>query len=682
MCGIAGSVAIRDDVPPPALADLAAMVEALRHRGPDESGLYRDRRAGLGHTRLSIIDLVTGQQPLSDESGTTWVVFNGEIYNYVELRAELAALGHRFRTQSDTEVIVHAYAQWAEGAFVRFNGQFAVALWDSAEERLVLARDRLGVRPIYLCEHAGRLWFASEVKAIFAGDRSIPRALDPLGLAETFTFWTTTAPQVVFTGVTELEPGHVRTISRGGTEDRAFWEPRYPVDEVTAFPGTLDEAAERVRAALEDSVRLRMLRSDVPVGSYLSGGLDSSLVAALGRRAKGDRFCTYSIRFEDAEYDETPFQRTMAAFIESDHREIMVRREDIANVFPEVVYHAECPLLRTAPAPLYLLSRLVRESGIKVVLTGEGADEMFAGYDLFREGKVRRFWGHQPDSSIRPRLLDRLYPYLGRSPVAQRTMAREFFGRGRERWAEPGFAHQTRWRPAAALQRLFAADLRREANRLDVTERLLATLPRDFRRWSFLAQDQYLEVRTLLSGYLLSSQGDRMLMAHSVEGRFPFLDVDLVELANSLPPSYKLRGLDEKHVLKRAAKGLVPAEIIGRPKQPYRAPDALSFVGVGAPDWVAEVVSERAVTEAGIFDPAAVGRLWRTCRSHPSGAQFSNADNMALVGVLSTGLLFERLVRRAPDRSATSQFQTVVDRLPIRDAGDALLPGAREILST
>jgi asparagine synthase (glutamine-hydrolysing) len=671
MCGIAGSVALNDELPPPALEDLSAMVGALRHRGPDEFGLYRDRRVGLGHARLSIIDLATGQQPLANESRSTWVVFNGEIYNYVELRTELVARGHRFRTKSDTEVIVHAYEQWADGAFARFNGQFAVALWDSVGETLVLARDRLGVRPIYLCEHAGRLWFASEVKAIFAGDLSIPRKFDPLGFAETFTFWTTTAPQGVFAGVTELEPGHVRTISHGRVEDRAFWETRYPVDERTTFAGSLEEAGERVRAALEDSVRLRMLRADVPVGSYLSGGLDSSLVAAIGRQVKGDRFHTYSIRFEDVEYDETSFQRTMAAFIESDHHEVTVRREDIAAVFPEVVLHAERPLLRTAPAPLFLLSRLVHESGIKVVLTGEGADEMFAGYDLFREAKIRRFWGRRPASRIRPRLLERLYPYLTRSPVAQRAIAREFFGRGRERWAEPGFSHQTRWQPAAALQRLFAANLRHEASRLDVTERLLAALPAEFRKWSFLAQDQYLEVRTLLSGYLLSSQGDRMLMAHSVEGRFPYLDVELVELANSLPPSYKLRGLDEKHVLKRAAAGLVPEEILRRPKQPYRAPDALSFVGAATPDWVTEIVSEHAVAEAGVFDPAAVGRLWRKCRANPGHTQFSNADNMALVGVLSTGLLFEQLVRRVSNRSATIEFKTFVDQLAIPETGQA-----------
>ena len=677
MCGIVGSVALHEGTPPPDLEDLTAMIGALRHRGPDEYGIYRDRRAGLAHARLSIIDLDTGQQPLANEDGTLWVVFNGEIYNYVEMRAELMTLGHRFRTKSDTEVIVHAYEQWGADAFPRFNGQFAIALWDARTESLVLARDRLGVRPLYLCTHGGRLWFASEVKAIFAGDPTIRRALDPIGLAETFTFWTTAAPQTVFAGVTELEPGHVRTIAQGRIDDRAFWEPRYPLDGRAMFRGSPEEAAEEVRDRLEESVRLRMLRADVPVGCYLSGGLDSSLVAALGRRVKGEQFCTYSIRFEDAEYDETPFQRTMAAFIESDHREVTVRRRDIADVFPDVVDHAERPLLRTAPAPLYLLSRLVRESGIKVVLTGEGADEMFAGYDIFREAKVRRFWGRQPASTIRPRLLDRLYPYLARSPVTQRTMAREFFGRGRERWAEPGFSHQTRWQPTAALQRLFTADVRREAARVDVAGRLLSSLPADFPRWPSLAQDQYLEVRTLLSGYLLSAQGDRMLMAHSVEGRFPFLDVDLVELANSLPPAHKLCGLDEKHVLKRAAAGLVPDEIIRRSKQPYRAPDALSFVGAKAPGWVAEVVSERAVADAGVFDPVLVDRLWRKCRQHPASEPFSNADNMALVGVLSTGLLVDLVIRRAPDRSAEIEFKTIVDRLPAGASAGGLVGGAR-----
>ena len=682
MCGIAGVLNLRSGGPPPVLADVGAMVSALRHRGPDEFGLYRDARAALGHARLSIIDLATGQQPLCNESGTIWIVFNGEIFNYLELRAELVALGHQFRTRSDTEVIVHAWEAWGHAAFERFNGQFAVALWDSVEEKLVLARDCLGVRPVYLCEHGGRLWFASEVKAIFAGDPSIPRALDPIGLAETFTYWTVVPPQSVFTGVTELEPGHVRTIAGGRTEDRAFWTPRYPTGPGDTFTGSVDEAAEKVRLALQEAVSLRMLRADVPVGSYLSGGLDSSFVAAMGRVAKGEEFLTFSVRFEDAEYDETTYQRSVAALIESDHREIVVGRRDIAEVFPQVVAHAERPLLRTAPAPLFLLSRLVRDSGIKVVLTGEGADEMFAGYDLFREGKVRRFWGHQPSSTMRPRLLERLYPYLARSPVAQQAMAKEFFGRGREGWAVPGFSHQTRWQGAAALQRLFTPDVRAEAGRVDVVARLMESLPAGFGNWSHLAQDQYLEVRTLLSGYLLSSQGDRMLMANSVEGRFPFLDTDVVDLANSLPPSYKLRVLDEKHVLKRAARRLVPDAVLRRPKQPYRAPDALSFVGAGSPDWIASVLSERAVASAGVFDPRSVDRLWRKCLASGGGAQFSNADNMALVGILSTGLLHEQFVQRAPARESQVRFGTLIDRLPGQNANTAPVQGAEARIMT
>jgi asparagine synthase (glutamine-hydrolysing) len=662
MCGIAGIVALQEGLPPPDTGSLRAMVGALRHRGPDEFGLYRDPYAGLVHARLSIIDLATGQQPLCNEEGSLWIVFNGEIFNYIELRAELVALGHRFRTQSDTEVIVHAWEAWGEGAFRRFNGQFALALWDVRERKLILARDRYGVRPLYLCEHGGRLWFASEVKAIFAGDASIPRALDPVGLSETFTFWTAVAPQSVFKGITELEPGHVRIVSARGTSDRAFWMADYPASAGAGFRGSLDEAVERVRDALEQAVRLRMLRADVPVGSYLSGGLDSSLVAALARKTKGARFSTFSLRFEDTEYDETEYQRSVAAAIESEHSEIVVRRHDIAAAFPNVVRHAERPLLRTAPAPMFLLSRLVRDSGIKVVLTGEGADEIFAGYDLFREAKVRRFWGRSPASACRPRLLDRLYPFLSRSPVSQQAMAREFFGRGREYWARPGFGHDPRWRAAAALHRLLDADFRREAQRIEVVDRLLDSLPGEFRRWSPLAQDQYLEARTLLSGYLLASQGDRMLMGHSVEGRFPFLDAEVVELGNSLPDSYKLHVLDEKHVLKKAAQGLIPSQIVARPKQPYRSPDAASFAEPSGPRWIADALDNQAVADCGVFDAGAVARLWRKCRDSGPDEMFSNADNMAMCAVLSTQLLHAELIRASLPHAPEMQFRTFVDR--------------------
>jgi asparagine synthase (glutamine-hydrolysing) len=665
MCGIAGVVALRDSLPPPTLEQLGAQCAALRHRGPDEAGVYRDRRAGLAHARLSIIDLQTGQQPLASADGTLWIVFNGEIFNYLELRDELVALGHVFRTKSDTEVIVHAYQAWGDAAFERMNGQWALALWDTRAEKLVLSRDRLGVRPLHLCEHAGRLYFASEVKAIFAADASIPRAFDPVGLEETFTFWSIVPPQSIYAGVSELEPGHTRTYQRGRVTDVAYWRPRY-ADRDDGAPLPLADAVRATRDALERATSLRMLRADVPVGSYLSGGLDSSLVAALGLRAKGERFQTFSLRFEDAEYDETQFQRQMVAHLGSEHHEVTVARADIARAFPDVIRHTERPILRTAPAPLFLLSKLVRDAGIKVVLTGEGADEVFAGYDLFREAKVRRFWARAPGSTLRPRLLERLYPYLARSPVSQQAMARQFFGQNLASWAAPGFSHDTRWRSTAALKRLFSAEVRDAVARSaapNVIARLLSTLPPEFPRWSFLAQDQELERRTLLAGYLLSSQGDRMLMAHSVEGRFPFLDKDVVALADGLPAEHKLHVLDEKHVLKRAAEGLVPPAILARQKQPYRAPDALSFVGPGAPDWIGELMRPAAIADAGVFDAKVVDALWQKCRARADGGQFSNADNMAVVGVLSTQLVHHQLLREAPTTARPPALRTLVDQV-------------------
>jgi asparagine synthase (glutamine-hydrolysing) len=659
MCGIAGIVARR--APPPTIEQLTRMAGAIGHRGPDEFGVYRDRHAGLAHARLSIIDLATGQQPLCNERESLWISFNGEIFNYLELREELIGHGHRFRTRSDTEVIVHAYEEWGDEAFSRFNGQWAVALWDAETESLVLARDPYGVRPLYYVEHEGRTYFASEVKAIFSACPSIPRAFDPVGLEHVFTFWGSLAPTTVFAGIHELEPGAVRTLRADGSTSTAWsWTPSYPTDRDDGFRGSLPEAVDAVRDALERATSLRMLRADVAVGSYLSGGLDSSIVAALGLRAKGERFTTFSLRFEDAEYDETHYQRLMAQHLGSDHHEVTVSRQDIVDVFPTVIAHTERPILRTAPAPLFLLSRLVHQAGIKVVLTGEGADEMFAGYDLFREAKVRRFWGRQPESRWRPLLLERLYPYLARSPVTQRGMARKFFGQQLSAWREAGFGHDPRWRSTGALRRLFTPEVLGTTER-DLRGDLLRRLPAAFGEWSWLAQDQYLEIRTLLSSYLLSSQGDRMLMANSVEGRFPFLDRSVARLADSLPPEYKLRVLDEKHVLKRAAVGLVPQEVLARKKQPYRAPDALAFASAPRADWIAEVASTSSLRDAGVFAPELARQLVDKCRARGAAGQFSNADNMALVGVLSTQLVFEHFIRRRPE-GRVMPLRTLVDR--------------------
>ncbi|MBL8935359.1 MAG: asparagine synthase (glutamine-hydrolyzing), partial [Archangium sp.] len=369
MCGIAGILNLSATTPPSRDA-LEFMAGALEHRGPDEFGLYLDRHCGLAHSRLSIIDLSTGQQPLSNEDGTLWISFNGEIFNYVELRAELEALGHTFRTKSDTEVIVHAWEAWGEAAFERMNGQWAVALWDEKTRTFVLTRDRVGVRPLFMLEHEGRLFFASEVKSLFAGAPGFSREIDPVGLDETFTFWTVVPPQSVFKGVRELEPGHVAVWRDGRfVHDVAYWSAKYPVGAEYRFNGTLDDATQALAGALENATKLRMVRADVPVGSYLSGGLDSSLVAAMAARAKPSGFKTFSLRFADAEYDETPYQRAMVQRLGTEHAEVVVSRKDIADVFPKVIRHTERPILRTAPAPLFLLSKLVHDSGIKVVLT-------------------------------------------------------------------------------------------------------------------------------------------------------------------------------------------------------------------------------------------------------------------------------------------------------------------------
>lgn len=657
MCGIAGIVG-RGRPPPPDAEPIGRMVRALRHRGPDAFGLYRDRRAHLGHARLSIVDLATGDQPMGNEDGSLWVVFNGEIFNHLSLRAELEGLGHRFCSRADTEVLVHGYEAWGLDLFRRLNGQWAVALWDSRERRLVLSRDPLGIRPLYVCEALGRVHFASEVKALFAAEPRLRRAFDPRGLDEAFTFWSPVAPRTVFAGVEELVPGTTRVLDAQGWRTHVHFAPDFPERGQEPLRD-LPQAVERVRAALVGATARQIATSDVPVGAYVSGGLDSAITASLAQPVAP--LTTFSLRFDEAEYDEGAHQRTLIRKLGSTHHERLVRGEELREAIPLAVQHAERPLLRTAAAPLLLLSRTVREAGFKVVLTGEGADELFAGYDLFREDRVRRFWARQPASRLRPRLLERLYPYLSRSPLSQRAFAQRFFGQGLEAHRLPGFSHGPRWRSTAALKRLFSPSLARALEGVDAEGELLSRLPEGFARWDPLARAQYLEITTLLSGYLLSAQGDRMLMASSVEGRFPFLDAEVVAVAASLAPSLKLRGLDEKHVLKRAFQDLVPEEIRQRPKQPYRAPDARFLLKDPAPDWLRETLSPKALDAAGVFDPGQVARLWAKCREG-SGAPLSNSDATSLIAIVSTQWLHHALVQSAPSTGAPVAWSKVVDR--------------------
>ncbi|MBN1626488.1 MAG: asparagine synthase (glutamine-hydrolyzing) [Deltaproteobacteria bacterium] len=665
MCGICGIINLTEDTPPDKDI-LIRMIGRLHHRGPDSSGYYRDDRAALGHTRLSIIDLETGSQPLSNEDGTLWITFNGEIFNYIELGKELLDYGHRFRTRSDTEIIVHAYEQWGDACFERFNGQWALALWDSLEGKTILSRDRLGIRPLYYTLSNNRLLFASEIKAIFA-DPEVSRSFDPAGLAEIFSFWSPVAPITAFRGVYELRPGHYGILQNNELKTKAYWSIQFPQAGSETCQSE-SENADHLRKLLIDASQLRFTRSDVPVGSYLSGGIDSSITSSIVSKYTGSPLKTYSIRFTDKEFDEGPFQSEMVKRLGSEHRDLMVSNEDIGMVFPDVVWHIERPVLRTAPAPLYLLSKLVRESGFKVVVTGEGADEVMAGYDIFRETKIRIFMARDLDSTKRADILFNLYPWMLRTPGNAPAFARSFFGRDLDP-SDPAISHRPRWNATSAIMQMLNADLRKEMEGIDVVQELLSGMPEGHQEWDPVCRAQWLEMVTLLSGYILSAQGDRMLMANSVEGRFPFLDYRFVNFTNQLPSRHKLLGLDEKHLLKIAFSDLIPQSILQRPKQPYRAPDAGSFFNTGNPDWVDDLISEDTLKRAGIFLPNAVVRIAEKCRT-VRGHGMSNTDNMRIVAILSTMLVYHHFIENDGQGRREALLPgpvTIIDRVSVRD---------------
>jgi asparagine synthase (glutamine-hydrolysing) len=667
MCGICGIVTFGEQAPD--LELLRGMISRLAHRGPDGNGYFRDRFAALGHTRLAIIDTASGAQPLCNEDGSIWISFNGEIFNYIELGEELRRLGHVFRTASDTEVIVHAWEEWGAEAFLHFNGQWAVALWDRHARQLVLSRDRLGVRPLYYTHNGSSLAFASEVKALFA-DPQVSRELDRRGLGQILTYWSTVAPRTVFRDVEQLPPGHVAVFDRHGLRSTPYWRIAFPARGEE--PGQdVQENARILREKVVEAVQLRFLRSDVPVGAYLSGGLDSSLTAAVIAHYTDAPLHTFSLRFSDDEFDEGKYQQRMSAQLGTEHVDIVVRPQDVAEVFPHVVQHAETPVLRAAPAPLYLLSKLVRDAGFKVVVTGEGADEVFAGYDIFREARVRLFWSRDPGSALRARAAELLYPWMARAPGAAPAFARSFFGRNLDP-DDPALSHRPRWDSTTALKGLLTPELRADSELSAAPDELLASLPAESEGWDPLSRGQWLEMTTLLAGYILASQGDRMLMANSVEGRFPFLDRDVVEFANLLPARHKLFGLDEKHLLKVAFSDLVPTEILRRSKQPYRAPDALSFFGEDVPEWVGDVISPTALRDAGIFSPEAVAGLWRKAM-RSAGQGMGNTDNMRVLAVLSTQLVHEQFVRGA---GKTIDRATTTDSGPPQVAVDLMAGGS------
>lgn len=658
MCGIAGSLQLHDGSVD--REQLRRMIGTIHHRGPDDIGIYSHGPIGLAHARLSIIDLAGGHQPMSFAQDSFWITFNGEIFNYIELRDELIAKGHRFTSSSDTEVLLHLYQEEGERCVERLNGQWAFAIWDAPGRKLFLSRDRFGVRPLYYTQTAGEFLFASEIKALLACPQ-VACAIDLHGLDQIFTFWVTIPPRTAFRDISQLPPGHSMVIQEGCVRITPYWTFDL-APQGAKGRATDNQLAEELLALLEDATRIR-LRSDVPVGAYLSGGIDSTVIAALARRSAGERIRTFSVTFDAGDLDESRFQQEAGSFIGTSHRDIHCRHEDIARVFSEVIWHTEQPIVRSAPAPLYLLSKLVRDSGFKVVLTGEGADELFGGYDVFKETKIRQFWCRRPHSSWRPLLLKRLYPYMPGIQRQSLEYLKHFFHVTQQELNGPFFSHLPRWELTAKAKQFFSVSTRAELATADALSALLRHLPTSYATWSPFAKAEFLETQYLLPGYILSSQGDRVAMAHAVEGRYPFLDHRVASFAARLPASLKMKVLDQKYLLKLAVKGLIPESIRTRPKQPYRAPDGISFFG-NKDEFVQDLLSPARIKQDGIFDPRATEVL---VKKFCSGGETSVKDNMALTGILSTTVLLDRFMRgRRALRDLTSYGRSTI--VPIRES--------------
>ncbi len=514
-----------------------------------------------------------------------------------------------------------------------------------------LARDRVGIRPLFYTVSEGRLIFGSEVKALLAVP-GVRAELDPGAVEQIFTYWSTLTPTTVFQGVREVPPGSYMLAERGDVRIERYWQP----DFTPETHGSETAYAEELEALLIDAARLRM-RADVPVGAYLSGGLDSSLTTAIVRDYTDSRLETFSIAFENPDFDESVFQYRMADYLGTQHHVVKCSDADVGRVFPDVIWHTETPILRTAPAPLFMLSELVHDHGLKVVVTGEGADEVLAGYDIFKEMAIRRFWARNPESEMRPLLLRRLYPDIGGLSRSGSAYLNAFFRRDLEMTDSPYYSHALRWSNTGRNRRFLKTTAADDGAQPWADA---IALPADFDAWPALGQAQYLEMTIFLSQYLLSSQGDRVAMAHSVEGRYPFLDFRVIEFCNRLPPGVKLRGLMEKWLLRRVASKHLPAEIWRRPKRPYRAPIHAGFFGEGAPAYVMELLSPGALGESGIFVPATVEQLTRKAAS---GRPLSEVEDMALAGILSTQLVYRQFVKDfRPGAPAAHARLKIVDR--------------------
>jgi asparagine synthase (glutamine-hydrolysing) len=654
MCGIVGI--LKDGLGKSKEKLLIDILAPLSHRGPDAWGLYATSQIGLGHLRLSIIDLQNGHQPMRSRNSS--IVFNGEIYNYIELRKELQACGRSFVTTSDTEVVQTAIEAWGvEAALEKFNGQFAFLFWDKRSKQLIAARDRFGIRPLYYLRWDGGFFFASEMKA-FDAIAGFNRRWHPQHLLLHGLLWNTLGSDTVFEGIESLPPGHFAVFShQEKTRQVAYY------DIGLSEPDRLDdfEDCKRIfKEQLKDSVRLR-LRSDVPVGCYLSGGIDSSVTSFLVQEVQKERFKTFSVAFIHPAYDESIYQNEMVAMLGSDHVCQTIDLDHINKHFLDAAYHFERPVFRTAPLPLYLLSDRVRREGIKVVLTGEAADEILCGYDVFKEIQLLRMWENGARREKIIEIIKNLYPHLSHYKKGGKLGFLEMYYEGfLGKIAGPPAGLAIRIQNNQVLANYLNKDWKTSIDLDQLESRLEAMIPSHVRDWPLLRRHQYLEMKTLLSGYLLSSQGDRMAMAHSVEGRFPFLDHRLVDWAFHLPDRFKLRGLESKHLLKEAFRDALPDMIVNRPKQPYMAPDLVSFIRNGCTtDQAGYFLESSRIKDYGIFDSRMVERLLLKLKRRKT-SEIGYRDNMLITFILSAQMA-EYWIRNPKLTALSDNKRTVRD---------------------
>jgi len=599
MCGIAGIVS-SDRLSPGAATRASAMGDSLTHRGPDESGVYCDARAALAHRRLSIVDLSSGQQPLSNEDGTIWVVFNGEIYNHADTRRELEQHGHTYRTKCDTETIVHAYEEWGDDCVQRFRGMFAFALWDAPRQRLLLVRDRLGVKPLYWARSGDSLLFGSEIKAILASELVEPVANTSV-LPEILSTRYVSGADTMFRNVNKLLPGHLLVFERGETKTRQYWDvPSGSPDSSIASK----DVVPRFLGLLEESVRLRLM-SDVPLGMFLSGGIDSSAIAVLMARLIDRPLQTFSVGFKDRAFSELEYARQVARAIGADSHEIVIDDRDFFGALPKLIWHEDEPIAHTSSVPLYFVSALARQH-VTVVLTGEGSDELLAGYGKYAriawnwragtvyQGLVPRGLRESVAGSIVPMLPERLGRYARRSFLAM------------DRTPESMFLDNFAATRLKDQRQLLAPRYQLSATRAQAYGPSVAYFNRPNGHSSLLDRLLYADIKTYLVELLMKQ--DQMSMAASIESRVPFLDHKLVEFAARLPDRWKLSGWTTKRVLREAMKGLLPASIMNRPKMGFPVPFA-TWSRDGWNTVVRDVLLDRPSRERGIIEPLAVERL-------------------------------------------------------------------------